>query len=100
MTRGKAELLAENALLRQQLIILCRQVKRPVYKKTDRLLLVLLAMPGSFPDLPGEAALPHSQSLHRVLQSSSATSRAWTGDSRSVGSLCPSPDPTEPGHRR
>jgi putative transposase len=43
LTRGKAELLAENALLRQQLIILRRQIKRPVYKKTDRLLLVLLA---------------------------------------------------------
>src|SRR5258706_12457142 len=43
LTRGKAELLAENALLRQQLIILRRQIKRPVYKKSDRLLLVLLA---------------------------------------------------------
>ena len=43
LTRGKAELLAENALLRQQLIILHRQIKRPVYKKTDHLLLVLLA---------------------------------------------------------
>jgi putative transposase len=43
LTRGKAELLAENALLRQQLNILHRQIKRPVYKKTDRLLLVLLA---------------------------------------------------------
>lgn len=43
LTRGKTELLAENALLRQQLIILHRQIKRPVYKKTDRLLLVLLA---------------------------------------------------------
>jgi hypothetical protein len=43
LTRGKAELLAENALLRQQLIILRRQIKRPVYKKTDRLLLVFLA---------------------------------------------------------
>ena len=42
-TRGKAELLAENALLRQQLIILRRQVKRPVYRKRDRLLLVVLA---------------------------------------------------------
>jgi hypothetical protein len=39
LTRCKAELLAENALLRQQLIILRRQVKRPVYKKADRLLL-------------------------------------------------------------
>jgi putative transposase len=43
MTRGKAELLAENALLRHQLIILRRQIKRPVYRESDRLLLVLLA---------------------------------------------------------
>ncbi len=43
LTRGKAELLAENALLRHQLIILHRQIKRPVYRKTDRVLLVLLA---------------------------------------------------------
>jgi putative transposase len=43
LTKSKAELLAENALLRQQLIILRRQVKRPVSRKTDRLLLVLLA---------------------------------------------------------
>jgi putative transposase len=43
LTRDKAELVAENALLRQQLIILRRQVKRPVYRKRDRLFLVLLA---------------------------------------------------------
>jgi putative transposase len=43
MTRGKSELLAENALLRHQLIILRRQIKRPTYRKRDRLLLVLLA---------------------------------------------------------
>ncbi len=43
LTRGKAELLAENALLRQQLIILRRQVKRPCFRKTDRFLLVILA---------------------------------------------------------
>jgi putative transposase len=43
LTRGKAELLAENALLRQQLIFLRRQVKHPVCRNTDRLLLVLLA---------------------------------------------------------
>src|SRR5258708_18698530 len=46
LTRGKSELLAENALLRHQLIILRRQIKRPVYRKTDRLLLVLLARIG------------------------------------------------------
>ncbi len=41
--RSKSELIAENALLRQQLIILKRQVKRPTYTNTDRILLVLLA---------------------------------------------------------
>jgi len=41
--RSRFELIAENALLRQQLIILRRQVKRPACTKTDRLLLVLLA---------------------------------------------------------
>src|SRR5438034_3205485 len=41
--RSKSELIAENALLRQQLIILKRQVKRPACAKTDRLLLILLA---------------------------------------------------------
>ena len=43
LARSKAELIAENALLRQQLIILKRQVKRPVCTKRDRVLLVLLA---------------------------------------------------------
>ena len=41
--RSKSELIAENALLRQQLNILKRQVKRPACTKTDRVLLVLLA---------------------------------------------------------
>jgi putative transposase len=41
--RSKSELLAENALLRHQLIILRRQVKRPPITRTDRILLVLLA---------------------------------------------------------
>ncbi len=39
----QSELLAENALLRHQLIILRRQIKRPVCQRRDRLLLVLLA---------------------------------------------------------
>jgi putative transposase len=43
LARSKSELMAENALLRQQLIILKRQVKRPACTKTDRILLVLLA---------------------------------------------------------
>lgn len=43
LARSKPELIAENALLRQPLIILKRQVKRPACTKTDRILLVLLA---------------------------------------------------------
>jgi len=42
-TRSKADLVAENALLRQQLVVLRRQVKRPRVTSTDRLLLVVLA---------------------------------------------------------
>src|SRR5881396_1624098 len=45
--RSKSELVAENALLRQQLIILRRQVKRPVCTKTDRVLLVLCWLLGT-----------------------------------------------------
>src|SRR5215469_11092039 len=41
--RSKSELIAENALLRQQIIMLRRQVKRPTFTRTDRILLVLLA---------------------------------------------------------
>jgi putative transposase len=36
LAKGKSELLIENALLRQQLIILRRHVKRPACRKTDR----------------------------------------------------------------
>jgi putative transposase len=43
LARTKAELVAENALLRQQLIILRRQVKRPTCTRTERIRLVLLA---------------------------------------------------------
>jgi putative transposase len=43
LARGKAERVAEHALLRQQLIMLRRQSKRPVYTKRDRSLLMLLA---------------------------------------------------------
>jgi hypothetical protein len=43
LSRSKSQLVAENALIRQQLIILRRQVKRPACTKTDRMLLVLLA---------------------------------------------------------
>ena len=41
--RSNSELIAENALLRKPLNILKRQVKRPTFTRTDRILLVLLA---------------------------------------------------------
>ena len=43
LVRSKPELIAENALLRQQLLVLRRSVKRPRCTPTDRALLVLLA---------------------------------------------------------
>src|SRR5258708_36331258 len=43
MTESKRDLIAENTLLRQQVIVLQRQVKRPRLKGQDRLLLVILA---------------------------------------------------------
>ena len=43
LTRTKAALLAEDAFLRQQLVVLARQVKRPALTPADRLRLVLLA---------------------------------------------------------
>ena len=43
VVRSRAQLLAENALLRQQLLVLRRTVKRPVLTPADRALLVLLA---------------------------------------------------------
>jgi hypothetical protein len=43
LTRSKRELLAENALLRQQLIVARRQFKRPKLMPRDRLRLLLLA---------------------------------------------------------
>ena len=43
LTRSKPELLLENALLRQQLIVLQRQIQRPKLSWRDRTLMVLLA---------------------------------------------------------
>lgn len=41
--RSRRSLLAENALLRQQVIVLRRNVKRPAPDRTDRIIMVLLA---------------------------------------------------------
>jgi putative transposase len=43
LSRTRADLVAENALLRHQLTILRRQVKRPQLTHADRFALVLLA---------------------------------------------------------
>ena len=43
LARSKSELMLENALLRQQLIVLQRQVKRPTLTWRNRALFVLLA---------------------------------------------------------
>jgi hypothetical protein len=43
LTRSKSELIAENMFLRQQLIVLERQVTRPRLKQRDRQILVILA---------------------------------------------------------
>jgi hypothetical protein len=41
--RPRSELIAENALLRQQLIVVRRQIKRPILNATGRIIMVLLA---------------------------------------------------------
>ena len=43
ITRSRADLIAENVMLRQQLIVLNRQVNRPQLSNGDRIRLVLLA---------------------------------------------------------
>ena len=43
LTRSKSELMLENALLRQQLVVLQRQTKRPALTWRDRTVMVLLA---------------------------------------------------------
>ena len=41
--RSRSELIAENAFLRQQLIVVSRSVSRPAFHRGDRLVLLLLA---------------------------------------------------------
>jgi len=43
INRSRTDLIVENAMLRQQLIVLNRQVKRPQLNQRDRILLVILA---------------------------------------------------------
>lgn len=50
-TRSRKDLIVENAILRQQLIVLKRQVKRPKFTDGDRLKMVLLSRLTRFWDL-------------------------------------------------
>ena len=43
LTFTRSELLAENALLRQQVIVLRRSIGRPRFHRDDRVLLLMLA---------------------------------------------------------
>ena len=43
LTRSNKQLIAENTLLRQELIVLNRQVKRSTFKPLDKFILVILA---------------------------------------------------------
>ncbi len=43
LLKNKADLMVENAILRQQLIVLKRSVKRPQFTEGDRILLTLLS---------------------------------------------------------
>ncbi len=44
LTRSHADLVVENALLRQQLIVLNRQIKRPQLTNLDRIRLLVLSL--------------------------------------------------------
>ena len=50
ITRSRKDLIAENAILRQQLIVLKRQVKRPKFSNWERLRLVFLSRLAKFWD--------------------------------------------------
>jgi hypothetical protein len=63
LTRSRAELIAENAFLRQQLIVASRGVKRPGFRGHERRLLVLLAR--LLPRWPGALLLVKPQTVLR-----------------------------------
>jgi transposase InsO family protein len=60
ITRSRKDLVAENAILRQQLIVLNRQVKRPKVTNGDRLRLVLLSRLTQFWDSALHLVQPHT----------------------------------------
>jgi putative transposase len=75
LTRSRRELLAENALLRHQLLVAARQAKRPKLRTADRLVLVGLA--AMFANWRNALVLVHPETLlrwHRDL-----FRRLWAG---------------------
>jgi hypothetical protein len=90
LARSKPQLVAENLLLRQQLVVLNRSVKRPHFTPADRGLIVLLASKLQTGCPQGEGGLAHSQAgdgatlaspgLPVVLETQIARSIAGTED--------------------
>ncbi len=85
--RTKPQLIAENALLRQEFIVLSRSVKRPHLTNTDRSLLVLLASRVRVAGCcaacqAGHAAALASSGLSPVLEADVTARLARTKDSR------------------
>jgi len=81
LTRSKSELVLENALLRQQLIVLQRHVKRPALTWRDRALFVLFA--SKLPSWDTALMIVQPDTLlrwHRDL-----FRRVWIGKSRRKG---------------
>ena len=91
--RSKSQLRAENALLRRQLIILSRQVKRPAYRKADRLLLVLLAR------LVRTWQQAHiTRSTRYEARAPIVSSFAWSGSTGQRPLLISRKEPQKPSH--
>jgi putative transposase len=91
LVRSRSELVLENALLRQQLIILRRQVKRPKLTWRDRMVFVLLA--SKLHSWKQVLAIVQPETLlrwHRDL-----FRRVWTHKSRSKGNSGRPPLPKE-----
>jgi len=105
LARTRRQLLAENALLRQQLLVLHRSVKRPILTPTDRALLVFLAgrarawrhalllvQPQTllrwhrtgFRALWRRKARPHAPRVRRLLQPGTAAPGPWPRETRAV----------------
>lgn len=63
LTRSKSELLLENMLLRQQLVVLKRQAKRPALTWRDRTLVVLLA--SNLPTWKQTLLIVQPETVHR-----------------------------------